>query len=42
MKQRPAPRENTDIAASLTMLADALACLRAPEAVEAFLRDLCT
>ncbi|AOL19826.1 YerC/YecD family TrpR-related protein [Xanthomonas citri pv. malvacearum] len=42
MKQRPAPRENTDVAASLTMLADALACLRAPEAVEAFLRDLCT
>lgn len=24
------------------MLADALACLREPEAVEAFLRDLCT
>lgn len=42
MKQRPAPRESTDVAASLKMLADALACLTEPGAVEAFLRDLCT
>ncbi|RBF36982.1 DNA-binding transcriptional regulator, partial [Xanthomonas oryzae pv. oryzae] len=27
MKQRPALRESTDVAASLTRLADALACL---------------
>ncbi|WP_372390499.1 YerC/YecD family TrpR-related protein [Xanthomonas sp. NCPPB 3582] len=42
MKQRPAPRESTDVAASLQMLSEALACLRSPGAVEAFLRDLCT
>ncbi|APO93745.1 YerC/YecD family TrpR-related protein [Xanthomonas vesicatoria] len=42
MKQRPAPREITDVAASLKMLADALACLGEPGSVEAFLRDLCT
>lgn len=42
MKQRPAPRESTDVAASLKMLSEALACLEAPGAVEAFLRDLCT
>lgn len=42
MKQRPAPRESADAAASLKMLADALACLKEPGAVEAFLRDLCT
>lgn len=42
MKQRPVPRERNDVAASLTRLADALACLNEPAVVEAFLRDLCT
>ncbi|NJB77062.1 YerC/YecD family TrpR-related protein [Xanthomonas arboricola] len=42
MKQRPASRESAEAAASFKMLADALACLKEPGAVEAFLRDLCT
>ncbi|AOD14884.1 YerC/YecD family TrpR-related protein [Xanthomonas fragariae] len=42
MKQLPAPREITEVAASLKRLADALACLDEPGSVEAFLRDLCT
>ena len=42
MKQRPAPRESTDVAASLKRLAEALACLKEAGEVEAFLSDLCT
>jgi len=42
MKQRPAPVKKTDADAGFKALAEALAALRDPAEVAAFLRDLCT
>lgn len=42
MKQRPDPVPKTDAEAAMKALAKALAALDKPEAVRAFLEDLCT